>query len=106
MVPVKGDKLFDGSLFYFIISMNTELQNFVSPFQRHEKDNGSPEVQIAILTFEISKLQSHIDLHNHDIDAKRSLLKKVARRRKYLKYLKDNSLERYNVISKKLKLKV
>jgi len=86
--------------------MKQELQDFLKPFQRHEKDNGSPEVQIAILTFEISLLQSHLEAHPSDIDAKRSLLKKVARRRKYLKYLKENSLERYTVVSKKLKLKI
>jgi len=86
--------------------MNWDLLNFIKPFQRHEKDNGSPEVQVAILTFEISLLQSHIELHQNDIDPKRSLLKKVARRRKYLKYLKESELERYNIVSKKLKLKV
>lgn len=86
--------------------MKQELQEFLKPFQRHDKDNGSPEVQIAILTFEISLLQAHLEAHSNDIDAKRSLLKKVARRRKYLKYLKDNSLERYTVVSKKLKLKI
>lgn len=86
--------------------MQEELKNFIKPFQRHDKDNGSPEVQIAILSFEIQYLQNHINEHKQDIDAKRSLLKKVARRRKYLKYLKDNDLTRYNVVSKKFKLKV
>lgn len=86
--------------------MNTELLKFVKPYQRHEKDNGSPEVQIATLSFEITQLQAHIDLHAQDIDAKRSLLKKVARRRKFLKYLKESSVEGYNLVSKKLKLKV
>lgn len=73
--------------------------------QRHEKDNGSPEVQIAFLTEEIAKLQEHMALHKQDVDPKRSLLKKVARRRKFLKYLKENNLERYNVVAKKLDLK-
>lgn len=86
--------------------MNWDLLNFIKPFQRHEKDNGSPEVQVAILTFEITELQWHIEAHQNDIDPKRSLLKKVARRRKYLKYLKENELERYNFVAKKLKLKV
>lgn len=86
--------------------MNWELLSFIKPFQRHEKDNGSPEVQVAILTFEISQLQSHIENHSNDIDPKRSLLKKVARRRKYLKFLKETDLERYNFTAKKLKLKV
>jgi len=86
--------------------MNEELLAFVQPFQRHEHDNGSPEVQISILTFEITQLQGHLEAHPKDVDAKRSLLKKVARRRKFLKYLKKNEVERYTLISKKLKLKV
>lgn len=75
------------------------------PFKRHAKDNGSPEVQIAILTYEIELLQAHLKEHSKDVDAKRSLLKKVARRRKFMKYLKDTDLERYNFVSKKLGLK-
>ena len=86
--------------------MQKTLQEFIKPFQRHEKDNGSPEVQISLLTYEITSLQSHLKEHPQDVDAKRSLLKKVARRRKYLKYLKNNELDRYTVIAKKLKLKV
>ena len=85
--------------------MDSKLLEFIKPFQRHEKDNGSPEVQIATLTFEVTVLQAHLNLHQSDIDAKRSLLKKVARRRKYLRYLKENFLERFNLITKKLKLK-
>lgn len=86
--------------------MNEELQAFIQPYQRHENDNGSPEVQIALLTFEINQLQGHLQTHPKDIDAKRSLLKKVARRRKFLKYLKENNLEAYSTVSKKLKIKV
>lgn len=85
--------------------MQEELLAFVAPFKRHDNDNGSPEVQIAILTFEVTVLQDHLKDHSKDVDAKRSLLKKVARRRKFLKYLKENALERYTLISKKLKLK-
>lgn len=85
--------------------MDTTLQEFIKPFQRHEKDNGSPEVQIASLSYEISLLQKHLEWHAKDVDAKRSLLKKVARRRKYLKYLKTLDLERFNLVSKRLKLK-
>lgn len=85
--------------------MKPEVLEFVKPFQRHENDNGSPEVQIAILTWEISELQKHLEKHINDVDAKRALLKKVARRRKYLRYLKSHDLERYNLVAKKLKLK-
>ncbi|MBS8122366.1 30S ribosomal protein S15 [Candidatus Vampirococcus lugosii] len=86
--------------------MLKQLHDFIKPFQRHEKDNGSPEVQISSLTFEITSLQKHLKEHPQDVDAKRSLLKKVARRRKYLKYLKQNELDRFTLVSKKLKLKV
>ena len=86
--------------------MNTALREFVSPFKRDENDNGSPEVQVAILSYEIGVLQKHIDQHKQDSDGKRSILKKVARRRKFLKYLKANALERYQLLSKKLGLKV
>jgi small subunit ribosomal protein S15 len=78
---------------------------FIKPFQRHENDNGSPEVQIALLTFYITNQQEHLKNHPKDVDTKRSLLKKVARRRKFLKYLKENALERYTLVTKKLKLK-
>ncbi len=84
---------------------NQNLQSFIKPFQRHDKDNGSPEVQIAILTYEITQLQNHLSSHEKDVDAKRALLKKVARRRKFLKYLKENDIDRYQFVVKKLKLK-
>lgn len=81
------------------------LLEFIKPFQRHENDNGSPEVQVAILTFEVTQLQDHLRSHSKDVDAKRSLLKKVARRRKFLKYLKAKAIERFSFVTKKLKLK-
>lgn len=86
--------------------MNEALLAFVQPYMRGENDTWSPEVQVAILTYEITQLQEHLTNHAKDVDAKRSMLKKVARRRKFLKYLKTNNLERYTVISKWLKLKV
>ncbi len=85
--------------------MTDDILTVVEPFKRHDNDNGSPEVQIAILTHEITMLQGHLKEHDKDVDAKRSLLKKVARRRKFVKYLKENDLERYNLVSKKLGLK-
>ncbi len=74
--------------------------------QRHDKDTWSPEVQILFLTKQILVLQEHVTTNSKDFDAKRSLLKKVARRRTFLKYLKDTNLERYAVVSKQLDLKV
>ncbi len=81
------------------------LAEFIAPFKRHEGDNWSPEVQIAILTFEVTHLQQHLVGHPKDVDAKRSLLKKVARRRKFLRYLKETNIERFMLVTKKLKLK-
>lgn len=91
--------------FIFLSAMQELLAEFIAPFQRHEGDNWSPEVQIAILSFEITHLQEHLVGHPKDVDAKRSLLKKVARRRKFLKYLKENNIERFSLVTKKLKLK-
>lgn len=77
----------------------------VVSLQRHDKDTGSPEVQISALSDEIKELQSHLALHKKDFDAKRSLLKKVARRRRFMKYLKETNLETYASVAKKLGLK-
>lgn len=75
-------------------------------FKIHDNDTGSVEVQIGILTQEIVELQAHLVAHKKDFDAKRSLLKKVARRRAFLKYLKSNKLSAYNKISKSVSIKV
>lgn len=74
--------------------------------QRHDTDTWSPEVQILRLTKEILTLQDHVTANTKDFDAKRSLLKKVAKRRTFLKYLKDSNLERYALVAKELGLKV
>ena len=75
-------------------------------FNLHDTDTGSVEVQIWLLTAEITELQWHLALHKKDFDAKRSLLKKVARRRAFLKYLKSKKLSTYNTISKSVQVKV
>ena len=74
--------------------------------QRHAKDTWSPEVQVLTLSQEIESLQWHLVSHPKDVDAKRSLLKKVAKRRRLLKYLKEEDLSTYSQVSKKLNLKV
>ena len=75
-------------------------------FKLHDTDTWSVEVQIWLLTQEITELQSHLVAHKKDFDAKRSLLKKVARRRSFLKYLKSKKLSTYNTISKSVQVKV
>jgi small subunit ribosomal protein S15 len=75
-------------------------------FQRHGNDTGSPESQVRELWQEIEMLQWHLKAHSKDFDAKRSLLKKVAKRRRFLKYIKKGDLESYTKISKKIGVKV
>lgn len=71
----------------------------------HDKDTGSPEVQIAILTKRIDELTSHLKKHLKDKHSRRGLLQMVADRRTHLKYLEGNDKKRYNAIVKKLNLK-
>jgi small subunit ribosomal protein S15 len=74
-------------------------------FRRHEKDTGSPEFQIVLVSTEIEVLQSHLAAHKKDFDAKRSILKKVAKRRSLLRYLKSTNLDTYMAVSKKFGIK-
>lgn len=85
--------------------MQKSVQEFITPFKKHDKDNGSVEVQIATLTWEIENLKEHLAENHKDIDPKRALLKKVAKRKKLVSYLKSNDFKSYKTIVKKLKLK-
>lgn len=71
----------------------------------HEKDTGSPEVQIALLSKRIDELTSHLKKHLKDKHSRRGLLQMVADRRTHLKYLEANDKKRYNAVVKKLGLK-
>lgn len=82
-----------------------DLAELLVQVKRHGNDNGSPEVQIVLLSISIATLQAHIETNQHDVDAKRSLLRKVAKRRSFLRYLKDTNMERYSYITDLLKLK-
>jgi len=71
----------------------------------HDKDTGSPEVQVGILTKRIDELTSHLRKHKKDNHSRRGLLGMVADRQAHLTYLKKNNPKRYSVIIKKLDLK-
>lgn len=73
--------------------------------QVHEKDSGSPEVQVALLTKRIDELTSHLKKHTKDKHSRRGLLQMVADRRGHLKYLEGKDTKRYNALLKKLGLK-
>lgn len=77
----------------------------INKFRRDSKDTGSPEVQIAILTSEITNLTNHLKEHKHDFHSRRGLLKKVGRRRNLLNYLKKNDIAKYREVLEKLGLR-
>ncbi len=82
-----------------------EKAKIIKDFAKNEKDCGSAEVQIAILTKEINELTAHMQKHIHDYHSKRGLLIKVGRRKKLLNYLKENDVVSYREVIKKLNLR-
>ncbi len=84
---------------------NDKKTNLIEKFQIHDKDTGSPEVQIALLTERITHLTEHLKTHKKDYHSRRGLLKMVGQRRGLLNYLKKSDVERYQVILKKLGLR-
>lgn len=82
-----------------------EKAKIMAEYGRAEKDTGSPEVQIALLTADINKLNGHFKQHPKDNHSNRGLLKKIGRRRDLLKYLKNEDLDRYTALTDKLGLR-
>lgn len=82
-----------------------EKTQIMQEYATHECDTGSPEVQIAVLTADINKLNGHFKEHPKDKHSNRGLLKKIGHRRDLLKYLKNKDLERYAALVKKLGLR-
>ena len=82
-----------------------EKQAVIEKFKIHEKDTGSCEVQIALLTKEIDKLLLHLKKNPKDLHSKRGLIRMVVKRKKLLNYIKKESEKRYNGIIKKIGLK-
>jgi small subunit ribosomal protein S15 len=80
-------------------------KELIEKFRTHEKDTGSPEVQIALLSERIRYLTEHFKVHKKDHHSRRGLLKMVGRRRKLLNYLKENSPERYRKLIEQLGLR-
>lgn len=79
--------------------------NIMKKTQIHEKDTGSAEVQVAILTQKIVELTSHLKKNQKDNHSRRGLIQMVADRRTHLKYLEKKNKPRYNSLVKKLGLK-
>ncbi len=77
----------------------------IEKYKRDEKDTGSPEVQIALLTERINELTEHLKVHKKDNHSRRGLLKMVGKRRNLLNYLAKKDINRYREIVAKLGLR-
>ena len=77
-------------------------QELIETYKRDEKDTGSPEVQISLLTERINELTEHLKVHIHDFHSKKGLLQKVGKRRSLLDYLKRTDVIRYRELINKL----
>ena len=77
----------------------------INEYARHEGDTGSPEVQIALLTNDINKLNDHMKLHKGDFHSQRGLMKKIGHRRNLLAYLRKKDVARYRDLIQKLGLR-
>jgi small subunit ribosomal protein S15 len=82
-----------------------DRKKIVSDFKNHDKDTGSPEVQIALLTKRITELTDHLRTHKKDHSSRRGLLKMVSKRNSLLKYLTTVDRARYLSIIGKLGLR-
>ena len=77
----------------------------IKEFARDDKDTGSPEVQIAVLTARINALTEHLKNNKQDKHSKRGLLMMVGKRRSLLNYLKENDVKKYREVVSKLGLR-
>ncbi len=82
-----------------------EKDAIIAEYRLNEKDTGSPEVQIAILTRQIADLTEHLKVHKKDHHSRRGLLKMVGRRRNMLNYLQKKDVQRYRDIIARLGLR-
>jgi small subunit ribosomal protein S15 len=88
------------------MSLNAQEKSLiVKDYQQSEGDTGSPEVQVALLTANINKLQDHFATHKQDHHSRRGLIRMVNQRRKLLDYLKDKDVNRYADLIQRLGLR-
>lgn len=80
-------------------------QKIIEKFRTHENDTGSPQVQIAILTYEIEDLTKHLRGHKKDNSSRRGLIKKVNERRRLLQYLEREDEKAFDALKKELGLR-
>jgi small subunit ribosomal protein S15 len=80
-------------------------EDIVNKFKQHERDTGSTEVQVALLTDRINQLTGHMAANRHDYHSQRGLLKLVGQRRKLLAYLSKQDIDRYHKLISSLGLR-
>lgn len=88
-----------------MVLVKEKKKEIISTFKEHEKDTGSPSVQIALLTERINSLSGHFKAHKSDHHSRQGLLRMVSVRRRLLEYLKRKSPKEYHEIIKKLDLR-
>lgn len=84
---------------------SVQKAELVDQYKQNDKDTGSPEVQVSIITNRIKYLTEHFKVHRKDFHSKRGLQSLVNKRRKLLKYLRKNSQDRYQALIKNLGLR-
>ena len=77
----------------------------IKEYQRNDKDTGSAEVQVAVLTENIKQLTNHLQIHKKDVHSRRGLLGMVSQRRRLLKYLDAEDVNRYQTLISRLGLR-
>ena len=82
-----------------------KVKELIGSYQRHPKDTGSPEVQVALLTSRIESLTQHLQTHKKDHHSRRGLLMLVGQRRRLLEYLKREDFDRYKSLIERLGLR-
>lgn len=88
------------------MAISQERKNeIINEYKIHDTDTGSPEVQIAVLTEEINKLNDHLRVHKKDHHSRRGLMKMVGRRRNLLTYLRNKDVQRYRDLINRLGLR-
>ena len=85
--------------------LKDEKQSIIEQYATHEGDTGSPEVQIALLSYRIASLTEHLKANKNDFHSRRGLQKMIGHRRNLLNYLQNNDIERYRAIVAKLGLR-
>ena len=88
-----------------MLENNLTKDKIISEFQKKNKDTGSSEVQIALLTKRINLLTEHFKKNKKDNHSREGMIKLISRRRRLILYLKKNDLKRYEEIIKKLNLR-